>query len=109
MKLPRDKYQITERPADPPPLRPKAFKAPPELGPEVEEDTARLFHGLIEAGDLLFQHVQRIEWNPAASTMARECWLESRCKVSGDDTAKRYEGGTTVDEALARIRAKEKP
>lgn len=56
---------------------------------DTSEDVARLINGLVEAGDLLMLHVQRIDWNPAAANMARECWLESRAALSGDHGQKR--------------------
>jgi hypothetical protein len=65
---------------DPEPAR--ALAAPPD------EDVARLINGLVEAGDLLYGHVQRIAWDPAAANMARECWLESRAALSGDHEPK---------------------
>jgi hypothetical protein len=60
----------------------RALAAPPD------EDVARLINGLVEAGDLLYGHVQRIAWDPAAANMARECWLESRAALSGDHEPK---------------------
>ena len=81
--------QILRSLASAPPPAP----APDESGPTPEaldtgEDVARLINGLVEAGDLLMLHVQRIDFDPRAANMARECWLESRAGISGDDTPK---------------------
>jgi hypothetical protein len=68
---------------------------------EEGEDVARLLNGLVEAGDLLMLHVQRIDWDPRAATFARECWLESRAKATANDDAAKYwprdAPGTTQD------------
>ena len=49
-----------------------------------------MINGLVEAGDLLFGHVQRTDWDPTCANVARECWLESRAALSGDHTPKHY-------------------
>jgi hypothetical protein len=57
--------------------------------PEAE-DVARLINGLVEAGDLLMRHVQRIEWDGRLANLVRECWMESRAALSGDTGVKRW-------------------
>ena len=57
---------------------------------ETDEAFARLVNGLVEAGDILFGHAQRIDFNPAAANMARESWMESRAALSGDHEPKHY-------------------
>jgi hypothetical protein len=55
------------------------------LAPADAEYLARLINGLVEAGEMLLRNVQRIDYDPAPSNYARECWRESREAVSAKD------------------------
>jgi hypothetical protein len=63
------------------------------------EDMARTINGLVEAGDLLMRHVQRIEWDARPANFARECWLESRAKATANDDAAKFWPRDALQEA----------
>jgi hypothetical protein len=72
-------------------------------GPRPEdEEIARHVHGLIEAGEMLFQHAQRIDWDPAAANMARSCWLESVAALNGDTAPKPFPPAPDAQEVCPR-------